>query len=563
MMRRIHAAAAALLVLITLSSPTLAREVPLPEKLDAIASEAFAKDGPGGSVIVVQAGKTLLRKSYGMADLELGVPAKPEMVFRIGSMGKQFTAVAILQLVKEGKVKFDDPLSKYVPDFPGAEVITVEQLLTHTSGIRSYNDVPSALIGIRDDKTPMQLVEGIRNEKPAFAPGESWMYSNSGYLFLGIIIEKVSGMKYADYMQTKLFTPLGLKHTFVEDEGRIVAGRVKGYAIGPDNVLRNAGYMNMTFPYASGSIETNVDDLAKWNQLLMAGKVIDKALVDRAWTESRTKDGKPTGYGYGWYVSDEDGVHFVVHGGAITGFRSSGVLVPEKKLFVGILHNALGSGNDMLYTLKYIATRLALEALGQGWNATPVAMPDAAKSRFTGIYDFNGVKRTVRVEDGKLSAQQEGGPPFALVPVARDEFVYDNAFTRLKFRMGASGASDSVVFISRGQPSQTGKRVGDATAIRKAITLTEEKLDRMLGVYELEPGFQFTITRDGTHLFMQATGQGPAEAFAESETKFFFKVVDAQIEFAMGADGRASGLTLLQGGGAMPAKRVESTGRGR
>ncbi len=556
-MTRGRAAAAVLLIFITLSPPIAARAATLPERLDAIAAGAFAKDGPGGSVIVVHDGKTLLRKGYGMADLELGVPVKPEMVFRIGSMGKQFTAVAILQLVKEGKVKFDDPLSKYVPDFPGAEAITVEQLLTHTSGIRSYNDVPSALIGIREDKTPMQLVDGIRNEKPAFAPGESWMYSNSGYLFLGIIIEKTSGMKYADYMQTKLFTPLGLKNTFVEDEGQIVAGRVKGYAIGPDNVLRNAGYMNMTFPYASGSIETNVDDLARWNELLVAGKVIDKALVDRAWTESRMKDGQPTGYGYGWYVSDEDGVHFVVHGGAITGFRSSAVLAPEKKLFVGVLHNALSSGNDMLYTLKHITMRLALEALKQSWNTTPVAMSDGAKKQFTGIYDFGGVKRTVRFEDGKLSAQQEGGSPFALIPVAKDEFVYDKAFTRLKFTMASSGAIESVVAISRGQPTQPGKRVADAPVARKAITVSEEKLDRTLGVYELEPGFRLTITREGTLLFMQATGQGLAEAFAESETKFFFKVVDAQIEFAIGDDGRASVLTLFQGGGVMPAKRVE------
>lgn len=556
-MTRFHAAAAALLVLITLSPPTLARELSLSDKLDAIAAEAFAQGGPGGSVIVVQDGKTLLRKGYGMADLALGVPVKPEMVFRLGSMGKQFTAVAILQLVKDGKVRLDDRLAKYVPDFPGAEAITVEQLLTHTSGIRSYNDVPSALVGTRDDKTPMQLVDGIRNEKPAFAPGEGWMYSNSGYLFLGIIIEKASGMKYVDYMQTKLFTPLGLKNTFVEDESRIVVGRVKGYAIGPDNVLRNAGYMNMTYPYAAGSIETNVDDLARWNELLLAGKVIDKALVDRAWTESRTKDGNPTGYGYGWYVSDEEGVHFVVHGGGITGFRSQGVLVPEKKLFVGVLHNALSSGNDMLYTLKYITMRLALEALGQSWSATPVAMTDAAKKRLTGIYEFDGLKRTVRFEDGILSAQQEGGPPFGLIPVAEDEVVYDKAFTRLKFRMGSSGVIDSVVSISRGQPTQTGKRVADAPATRKEITLTEDKLDRLLGVYELEPGFLMTITREGTHLFMQATGQGIAEAFAESETKFFFKVVDAQMEFAMGDDGRASVLSLFQGGAAPPAKRVK------
>src|SRR6185503_11758148 len=141
-MPRVHAAAAALLLCITLSPPAMAREATLPAKLDAIAAETFPKDGPGGSVIVVRDGTTLLRRSYGMADLELGVPVKPEMVFRIGSMTKQFTAVAILQLVKEGKVSFDDRLSKYVPDYPGTEAITVEQLLTHTSGLKSYNDAP-------------------------------------------------------------------------------------------------------------------------------------------------------------------------------------------------------------------------------------------------------------------------------------------------------------------------------------------------------------------------------------------------------------------------------------
>jgi CubicO group peptidase (beta-lactamase class C family) len=552
-MIRVLAAAAALLGFITLSQPIPARADSLPEKLDAIAAEAFAKDGPGGSVIVVKDGKTLLRKGYGMADLELGVPVKAEMVFRIASMTKQFTAVAILQLVKEGKVRFDDPLSKYVPSYPGAEAITVEQLLTHTSGIMSYNDVRGHLGTIREDKTPMQLVEGIRNERPIFAPGDKYSYSNSGYLFLGIVIEKVSGMKYADYMQAKLFGPLGLKHTSVVDPDRVTTGRVRGYEIGPDKVLRNAGYISMTQPYAAGSIESNVDDLARWNELLIAGKAIDKALLDRAWTAFRAKDGRPTGYGYGWKVSDEDGEHSVAHGGGITGFVSYGILVPEKKLFVGMLHNALGSDTDLEYTSR----RLALEALGQSWGATPVAMSGDAKKQFTGIYDFNGARRTVRFEGGTLSAQQEGGPPFALIPVAESEFVYDKAFIRLKFGRGSSGRIESVVSISRGQPAQTGKRVADAPAERRVITLTEEKLDRTLGVYQLEPGFQFTITRQGTRLFMQATGQGLAEAFAESETKFFFKVVDARIEFTIGDDGHASVMTLFQGGQAMPAKRVE------
>lgn len=552
-MTRIDAAAAALLACLTLPTPILAREATLPQKLDAIAAVAFPNDGPGGTVIVAQEGRILLRKGYGLADLELMVPAKPEMVFRIGSMTKQFTAVAILQLVREGKVKLDDPLSRFVPGYPGAETVTVEQLLTHTSGLGNYNDAPSYGSTVREDRTPMQLVEGIRNERAAFPPGERAMYSNSGYLFLGVIIEKASGMTYARYMQEKLFTPLGLNHTAVVDEGQVTAGRVRGYEIGPDRVLRNAGYISMTQPYAAGSVESNVDDLARWSDLLVAGKVIDRTLLDRAWTEFKTKDGRPTGYGYGWKVSDDEGIRFVAHGGGITGFVSYGVLIPEKKLFVGMLHNALGSETD----LEYTATRLALEVLGRSWSATPVAMSDDAKRRFPGVYDFDGVKRTVRFEGGALSVQREGGPQLTLVPVAKDEFVTDKAFSRLKFGLGPSGAVQSVVFTSRGQPAQTGKRIADAPAARMTITLAGEKLDRLVGVYELEPGFRFTITREGACLFMQATGQGPAEAFAMSETRFFFKVADAQIEFTIGDNGHASVLTLFQGGSAMPAKRLQ------
>jgi hypothetical protein len=201
--------------------------------------------------------------------------------------------------------------------------------------------------------------------------------------------------------------------------------------------------------------------------------------------------------------------------------------------------------------------RLALEALGQGWRATPVPVADKAKVQFAGIYDFAGVKRVVRFEEGRLSVQREGGPEVTLVPVAKDEFVFDKAFGRLKFKTTSSGAIESVAFQSRGQPEQTGKRVADAPAARHVVSLAPGKLDRLIGDYELEPGFRFTITREGTRLFMQATGQAPAEAFATSETRFFFRVADAQIEFAIGDDGRASALTLFQGGRAMLARRVE------
>lgn len=553
MTRRFRALVSAAAFLSLLTFPALARETPLAERLDAIVAATVPADGPGVAVIVVQDGKTLLRKGYGLADVERNVPITPEMIFRIGSITKQYTAAAVLQLVKEGKVSLDDPLSKYVPDFPNTANVTVRHLLTHTSGIKSYTAVPSFMQTLREDRTPIQVVDMVRKEPADFAPGEKWAYNNSGYIFLGIIIEKAGGMPYAEYMEKKLFAPLGLTHTFVGDENKVVRGRALGYEQGPDGSLRHARYISMTQPYAAGAIESNVDDLAKWNSLLLSGKVLDAELLRLAWTDSRTNDGKPTGYGFGWQIGDDDGVRIIEHGGGIMGFVSHGTLMPEKKLYVGLLHNALGTEVDP----GWLANLLAAEVLGKSWNTTAAPMSPEELARFTGVYDFDGVKRTVTLEDGILYAQRQGGPKSALVPVTKDRLNYRKSFSSMLFARNAAGEIESVTFTSRGQPTQIGKRSAAAPAPKKELVLDESVLERYLGVYEMQPGFQLTITREGAHLFMQATGQGKAEAFAESETKFFFKIVDAAIVFTPGPDGKASTLTLLQGGREMPAKRVQ------
>ena len=548
----------AVLALFLTALPALAdlstAERALAERLDAVVASQVPADGPGVAVIVVQDGKTLLRKGYGLADLERNVAVEPDMVFRIGSVTKQFTAVAILQLVRDGKVRLDDPLARYVPGFPGADKVTVEHLLTHTSGIKSYTGVPSYMARLREDMTPAQIVDTVRQEPADFAPGAGWLYNNTGYVFLGMIVEQASGLSYGDYLQKHVFAPLGLAHTLLGDENRIVPRRALGYEQGPDGGLRHARYVSMTQAYAAGAIESNVDDRARWNAALLSGQAIDPGLLERAWTDFRTADGKPTGYGFGWQVGRDGGLRFLEHSGGIPGFVSHGTLVPEKKLFVAVLHNALGTDVDP----RWIANLLALEALGRPWTVAPVALPAADLQRFTGVYDFAGVKRTITFEDGRLFAQREGSEKFALVPVAKDELAYEKAFSRLAFELDAADAVRAATFTSFGQAAERGTRVADAPAPRRAVTLDPAVLDRYTGVYELAPGFQLTITREGSQLYLQATGQGRAEAFAESDTRFFLEVVDAQIVFTPAGDpaGKAPAVTLIQGGREMPAKRV-------
>ena len=182
-------------------------------------AEAYPAAGPGAAVIVVQDGKPVLRKGYGLAEVELGVPIRPDMVFRVGSVTKEFTSACILMLSEQGRLKLDDDITKYLPDYPsGGRKITIEQLLTHTSGIHSYTDMPSWGKRMREDWTLAELVDFFENEPFDFAPGAKWHYDNSGYVLLGVILEKVTGKKYADVVADMIFRPLGMKQTRYGDD---------------------------------------------------------------------------------------------------------------------------------------------------------------------------------------------------------------------------------------------------------------------------------------------------------------------------------------------------------
>src|ERR1700674_1313387 len=222
-------------------------------QMDALLSGAYRPGAPGAAVLVMKDGMPLLRKGYGLANLELGVPIRPEMVFRIGSITKQFTAVGILMLVKEGKLALDDEITRFLPDYPThGQKITVETLLTHTSGIQSYTDMPSWLALWRKDFTVPELVALFKNEPMRFKPGEKWEYDNSGYILLGAILEKVSGKSYADSARRRFFEPLGMKHSYYGADEPIIPGRVTGYEK-RDHGFGNAAYLSMTQPYAPGA----------------------------------------------------------------------------------------------------------------------------------------------------------------------------------------------------------------------------------------------------------------------------------------------------------------------
>lgn len=396
-----------------------------------------------GSVLVAHDGKVLLSHGYGSANFEWEVPNSPTTKFRLGSITKQFTAACILLLEERGKLKIDDPVKTYMPDAPATwDKITIYHLLTHTSGIPSFTGFPDYRSTEAVATTPEQLVARFRDKPLEFQPGEKWNYSNSGYVLLGYLIEKVSGQSYSEFVQKNIFEPLGMKDSGYDSNSAIIPHRAEGYTPKPKG-LEHAGYIDMSIPFSAGALYSTTEDLLRWEQGLFGGKLLSAGSLQKMTTPFKNN------YAFGLGVRDDSGHKVIEHGGGIEGFNTQLAYYPEDKLVVAVLGN------------------------------------------------LNG-----------------GAPP------------------AIAAKLASVAHGDKVVLASE----------------RKQITLSPKVLAAYVGTYELAPNFQFVVTLDGDHLVTQATGQQKVSIFPESETMFFPKVVDAEIEFIKNDKGDVTGMILHQGG---------------
>ncbi len=524
--------------------------------MDALLTSSFPAGEPGATVIVVKDGKVLLRKGYGMADLELGVRMEPDMRLRIGSVTKQFTAAAILVLADEGKLALSDPITKFLPGYPThGQTITVEHLLTHTSGIKSYTDMPEWVPLWRKDMPLDTLIAFFKDQPMDFAPGEKWKYDNSGYVLLGAIIEKASGKPYADFVRDRIFAPLGMTHSAYDTTESVVTRRVPGYQKTGAGWI-NAPYLSMTQPYAAGALVSTVDDLAKWDAALYTDRLVKQASLQRAWTPASLKDGKSTGYGFGWTMSAVQGRPSVEHGGGINGFVCYVLRLPQDRVYVAVLTNRAADAPSP----DRLAVQLAALAIGKPYEEPkPVARTAAQLDALTGVYRIGDTEQRIITRDGtKLLSQRGGGPKREICALSPTEFYVKDSFTRFTFKQDAAGKVTAIEATARyGPPEAALKTELPLPAERKAVTLEPAVFDRYVGRYELAPGFVLAVTREGGRFMTQATGQDKVEIFPESESRFFLKVVDAQIDFEKDAAGKVTGLVLHQGGRDMKAKRLD------
>jgi CubicO group peptidase (beta-lactamase class C family) len=311
-----------------------------------IQAEMKTQHIPGVSLAVIKSGQIILAKGYGLANVEHQVPVKPETIFQSGSMGKQFTATAVMMLMEDGKLAIDDKISKYFLNTPETwQNITIRHLLTHTSGMTDY----PRDFDFRRDYTEDELYERAKAIPLAFQPGEKWSYSNLGYVMLGILIHKVSGKFYGGFLQERVFKPLDMSTARVIGEADIIPNRAAGYRLDKDNQLKNQNWVSPSLnTTADGALYMNVYDMAKWDAALYTEKLLKRSSLEQMWTPVKLNDGKTYPYGFGWAVGEVKGHRFVQHGGAWQGFKAQITRYLDDKFTVVLFANQTRANQSKL-----------------------------------------------------------------------------------------------------------------------------------------------------------------------------------------------------------------------
>lgn len=337
--------AALLFVLALCALPAAAQDATTAKVDEFINAEMRRQKIPGVSLAVIRDGRVAYAKGYGYANVEHQAPVKPETIFQSGSVGKQFTSMAVMMLVEEGKLGLDDKISKFFADAPPEwAAITVRHLLTHTSGMTDY---PKDF-DFRADYTEDDIYKRVKAAPLAFKPGEKWAYSNLGYVTLGILINRVTGKFYGDFLKERVFNPLGMTTARIISEADIVPNRAAGYVLAKGE-LKNQSWVSPSLnTTADGALYLSALDMAKWEAALNGGKLLQKAGYDAMWTPVKLNDGKTHPYGFGWMLADVNGKRLIEHGGAWQGFKAVISRYPEDRMAVVVFANLINANEGRL-----------------------------------------------------------------------------------------------------------------------------------------------------------------------------------------------------------------------
>jgi len=554
------------------------------DDIDALLDQYLSYGKFNGSALVAKDGEVILKKGYGMANMEWDIPNSPQTKHRLGSITKQFTAMLIIQLASDGKLDLQAPITTYLPEYPKTtgDQITTHHLLTHTAGIPNYTSFPKFFEeDSRDPYSPEEFTKKFQDMELEFTPGERFNYSNSGYFLLGLLVEKLSGKTYEEMLTEHIFSPLGMKDSGFDHHSNILKNRATGYEKNGSEFI-NAPYLDMSIPYAAGSLYSTVEDLYLWDQALYTNKLLPQKYMDMYFKPYIPAFGS-FHYAYGWMTSNEalgnttDSIAVISHGGGINGFNTQISRSPSDQSLIVLLNNTggaplgqitqaiLGIINDKSYDLpKASLASKVLEVIETAGIDAGVAFYKKNKDN----QDFDVNENEMNQAGYKLLRSNKTKEAIQVFKLNVDAYpnsanVYDSYAEALMKSGNNKGAIKNYKKSVEMNPGNINaieilkKLDVDTSSLTKEFEVPEALLESYLGVYELMPTFKITITKDGKQLKAQATGQPSFNIFAKSKDTFYLKEVAAQIQFIKDENGNTESLTLFQNGQEMNGMKVE------
>ena len=521
------------------------------KKIDNILNDLFDKDGPGGVALVVKDGKTIYRKGFGMANLEYNIKMTPDNVFQIGSITKQFTAMAIMKLVEQGEVNLDDDIRKFIEDYPThGHKITIEHLLTHTSGIKSYTSIKNwGTEKKRVDSTPEEIIDYFKNEPMDFKPGEQERYSNSGYFLLGYIVEKVTEQPYGQYIEENFLKPLNMKNSSYGSVAKIIKNKVTGYQKSEEGYI-NAEYWSISQAYAAGGLFSTVDDLAKWYAAVSSNQVVSEASFKRATSPPVLNNGEKIEYAFGLHLGNIQGSPMIFHGGNMDGYATWSNYLLDEKIFVAVFSNC------MCHYPFEATNKIAALALEKPFEWETVKLDDDLLKSYQGIYEkTDSYNRLVTFENGKLFSARRGGFKDEIYPFENDKFYFKDSMETIEFKRDFNDKVQSLAIHSISK-DQIWIKSDKVVPIYKAINLDKETFDNYVGKYELETDFYIRIYSENSIFYSQLTNQDKIVIIPFEKNKFTLKGADKRITINTNEDLKVISLTLHEGSD-HEAKKVE------
>lgn len=529
--------------------------IKMPDKetlADAVFNNVFKGNSPGASVLVAKDGKIIYQKGFGHADIGNKVPFTVDTKSRIGSITKQFTASAILKLQEEGKISVNDKLSKFIPDFPRGDEVTIHHLLTHTSGIQSYTGKVDFMNKVLYEIKPEDLIEYFKNDPYNFNPGEKWMYNNSGYFLLGYIVSKISGMSFDDYLKKTFFEPLGMKNTGIHKSKEILENEAYGYSY-ENGKFQKATNWDMSWAGGAGALYSTVGDLYLWNEAIFNGKVLSEESLKSAFTPVKLNDGTEPkdlggGYGYGWLMMESRGLKVILHGGGLHGFNSDLTRYSDINATVVVLQNCLDPAPGMgASQLSSQIQEIFFWELMKPQESVKVDKTVSVNKYddYAGRYDYGGAIMKIRRDGDHLLAQLVGQPEFEIFPKSENEFFWKVVDAQVTFVRNENGEVTHALHHQGGQEINAPKLKDEAPAKIDPAIYNQYVGEYKLNIAQID---SIKIIKEGDKLFAQASGQPKIELLPRSETEFYSDLVVLKVNFVKNDQGQVTKLIINQAG---------------